>query len=113
MNAFSKGDINGMLDCIEPDSAALIEGATGIAASQFGLDAATLMGMSPGLMSIMNAYGYGYSVDYTIVGETVHGDTATVTVDFELSADGETMMSDENAEVALVKTDGRWYIALS
>lgn len=111
MDSCNRGDVDAMLDCLDPDSAALIRGATDIAASQFGLDADTLISISSGMTSIMNAYGYGYTMDYAIKGESVRGDTATVTVDFNLSAGGETAMSGESLEVPLVKIGGKWYIS--
>lgn len=110
MDAFSRGDLNGMIDCMDPDSAALINGMADLAAGTFGLDGETLMAMSPGLFSIMGYY-YGYDVDYAITGETIYGDTAVVTVEYDVETDEGEGMTGEEMEIPLVKIDGTWYVS--
>ena len=112
MGAANRGDINTMLDCMEPDAANLVRGVAGIAGDSFGIDADSVFLMAPGLMSIANAYGAGYGVDYDILGESVHGDRAVVTVNYSMTT-GETVQSGENSEIPLVKIKGRWYLAMS
>lgn len=110
MDAFSKGDMNGMVDCMDPDSAALIKGVAGIAASQFGLDADSFLGISPGLFSIMDAY-FGYEIDYRITDEQIYGDKAIVTIEYDVNTDGEARVTGEVREIPLVKIDGKWYVS--
>ena len=112
LEATDRGDINTMLDCMEPDAANLVRGMAGIAGSEFGIDAESIFLMAPGLMSIANAYGAGYGVDYDILDETISGDRAIVTVNYSMSSGG-TVQSGENSEVPLVKIKGRWYLAMS
>ena len=76
MEAANRGDINTMLDCMEPDAANLVRGATSIAGDQFGIDADSVFLMAPGLMSIANANGAGYGMDYDILDESISGDRA-------------------------------------
>ena len=112
MEAADRGDINTMLDCMEPDAANLVRGATSIAGDQFGIDADSVFLMAPGLMSIANAYGAGYGMEYDILDESISGDRAIVTVNYSMSSGG-TVQSGENSEVPLVKIKGRWYLSMS
>ncbi len=112
MDAANRGDINAMLDCMEPDTANLIRGAAQIAGAQFGIDAESVMLMAPALMSIADAYGSGYEVDYEILDESISGDRAIVTVDYSMSSGG-SVQSGENSEIPLVKIDGKWYLAMN
>ncbi|MPM98283.1 hypothetical protein SDC9_145468 [bioreactor metagenome] len=112
MEAADRGDINTMLDCMEPDAANMVRGLAGIAGGEFGIDAESVFLMAPGLMSIANAYGAGYGVDYDILDESISGGHATVTVNFSMSTGG-TVQSGENSEIPLVKIKGRWYLAMS
>ena len=109
--AANRGDVNAMLDCLEPDASSVIQGMADIAGSQFGIDAGAVFDMAPGLMSVANAYGAGYGVDYRILNETIDRNRAVVTIDYAMSA-GDTKQAAENAEVPLVKIDGRWYISM-
>ena len=112
MEAADRGDINTMLDCMEPDAANMVRGLAGIAGGEFGIDAESVFLMAPGLLSIANAYGAGYGMDYEILDESVSGDRATVTVNYSMSSGG-TVQSGENSEVPLVKIKGRWYLSMS
>ncbi|MEZ4628732.1 MAG: hypothetical protein R2912_11870, partial [Eubacteriales bacterium] len=112
MAAANRGDLETMLNCIEPDAANLIRGITDIAGSQFGIDGGTMIRMSPGLMSIANAYGAGYGVEYTITDEAVNGRYAIVTVDYTMKSGG-VEQTEEDVKIPLVLLDGRWYLALS
>lgn len=112
MEAANRGDINAMLDCMEPDAANLIRGVTQIAGAQFGIDSESAMLMAPALMSIANAYGAGYAVEYKILDESISGDRAVVTIDYSASSGG-SVQSGENIEIPLVKIGGKWYLAMS
>ena len=110
MNAFSRGDINKMIDCMDPDSAALLNGITELLGGQLGVGGETLTGMSPALFSMMDAY-YGYNIDYRITGETIHGDSAIVTIEYDVTMDGDEGITREVREIPLVKIDGKWYVS--
>ncbi len=110
LDAANKGDIDTMIDCLEPKAAALMEGFGDMLGDQFGMDGETLFGMGPGLMSMFNEGGENYSIDYEITDEEIDGDTATVTVEITASAGGESQT--QETEIPLIKQDGKWYIAM-
>ncbi len=112
MSAANRGDMETMIDCLEPDAANLIRGFTDIAGSQFGISGDTILSMSPGLMYIANAYGAGYGVEYEIKSERISGQRAIVTIDFTMKSGG-TEQTEENVEIPLVQLQGKWYLAMN
>jgi hypothetical protein len=110
LDAAQKGDINKMMECIEPDAAALLEGVADIAGDQFGVDSETVMNMAPGMMSLYNENGEHFSIDYEITDEQIEGDKATVTASLTYTVEEEAQS--QELDIPLEKIEGRWYISM-
>lgn len=106
-DAVNRMDINGMLDCIEPDAAGLIKGVTGLIGDSFGVDAENLFAIAPGLNSMFN-YNEQTQIAYEIVREEISNNTATVYVKI---APKDESMSQQEIPVPCKKINGRWYLA--
>jgi predicted small lipoprotein YifL len=111
LNAAQKGDINEMMDCIEPDAAALLKGAADIAGDQFGIDSEAVMNMAPGMMSLYNENGELFGIDYEITDEQIEDDQATVTANITYTVEEESQS--QEMDIPLEKIEGRWYISMN
>ncbi len=109
LNAYVKGDIDTMVEFLDSPSAQLVEGIYGLAGGFIGIDASTLISLSPALMSIMDSQDL-YSIDYKIENEVVNGENATVDVTITISSNG----ASESQRISLpcVKIEGKWYVSL-
>jgi hypothetical protein len=91
MDAAKSGNANAMFDCFEPDKAEAFK---------------SLMALAGGEEAMIEQMGFAEGMTYSIEGENISGDKATVSVKVTMNGESET------DDVPCVKVDGNWYIYL-
>ncbi len=90
MDSAKGGNINAMFDCFEPKTAEMLK---------------SMVALAGGEEAMIEQMGFAKDMTYSIEGENVSGDKATVSVKITMSGQSETN------EVPCVKVDGNWYIS--
>ncbi len=93
IDSVNSGNINGIIECLTPESQEAMKAMMALYGSMSDADLAELMGFETET-----------KVDLTINGVQIDGDTATVNA--TIVADGESDTSD----VPCIKVDGKWYL---
>jgi hypothetical protein len=108
LDSAGKGDVQSMLQCIEPVQAKVVEKLADVAGGLMGMDSQQLLSLVPGLAQLGMASGQ-YSMNYTLGSEQIIGDTANIDAVIVLNANNQQTM--QNVTVVCKKTGGKWYVS--
>lgn len=105
---FNKGDLEGVLDCIDPEAKTLYEGVTGLASAVVDVDVDDLLSS---LFGLATGVEYEGRVSIDIVVEDINTNKNEATADvYMILYQGKNLYDSSNEKVTLEKIDGKWYI---
>jgi len=106
--SFNKGDLDGVLDCVDPEAKTLYKGISGLASSVVGTDVDELLSSMFGLAAGVEHDGR-VSIDIVVKSVETNEDEAYAEV-YMILYRGKSLYDSSFEKVVLKKIDGQWYI---
>lgn len=106
--SFNKGDLDGVLDCVDPEAKTLYKGISGLASSVVGTNVDELLSSMFGLAAGVEHDGR-FSIDIVVKSVETNEDEAYAEV-YMILYRGKSLYDSSFEKVMLKKIDGQWYI---